>query len=133
MRIYLLADRAALLVNDGRPAVTILPENKGTLYVEGESFEIENGSPVPVVDKESGYCRAKFVDEQGITYKVNRPTLKDGAPYTVADYATGYISLLLKMDSLERENDRLTAEFRELAAATEPDALGHLNIGGTEK
>ena len=41
-----------------------------------------------------------------------------------------YIPLRLKLDDLERQNDRLTAEFHKLAAEIEPDSLGHINIGG---
>ncbi len=134
MRIYLLADRTVLLVDDRRQTVTVEPKLSGKLYINKECFELEaEGSAVPVCKDESGTCRIKFKTKAGIVYKGERALLKDGVPYSVADYATGYIPLRLKMDELERQNNRLVADFHKLAAAIEPDALGIINIGGENK
>ena len=131
MKLYLMADRSALLVDDRRPTVTVEPAIAGTLTIDNERFEIEaDGSPEPVSKTESGVCHVWFESKEGIRYKGERTMLRNGVPHSVADYATGYVPLRLMLDDLQRQNDRLTADFHKLAAEIEPDSLGHINIGG---
>jgi hypothetical protein len=131
MKLYLMTDRSVILVDDLTPTVTVEPGIAGTLTIDDESFEIEaHGSPVPVSKNQSGTCHVWFKTKEGIQYRGDRTVLRDGVPHSVADYATGYVPLRLKLDDLERQNDRLTAEFHKLAAEIEPDSLGHINIGG---
>lgn len=131
MKLYLMTDRSAILVDDLTPTVTVVPEIAGTMTIDDESFEIEaSGSPVPVAKTESGICHVQFETKEGIRYRGERTVLRNGVPHSVADYASGYVALRLKQDDLERQNDRLTAEFHKLAAEIEPDSLGHINIGG---
>lgn len=131
MKLCLLTDRTALLIDDRRGTVTVEPPIAGVMTINDERFEIEaDGSPEPVSKTESGICHVWFETKEGIRYKGDRTILQNGVPHSVADYAAGYIPLRLKLDDLERQNDRLTADFHKLAAEIEPDSLGHINIGG---
>lgn len=130
MRVYLLHDRSALLVDDRQKTVTVEPRVAGVMTVDDEEFEImAEGSPVPVTKNESGICHVKFTTEAGVVYKGERTSLKGGTPYSTADYAAGYVPLRLMLDDLARKSDEL---FR-IAADLQPDSLGHLNIGGNEE
>ena len=134
MKIHLLTDRTVILIDDRQPTVTIEPRIAGVLHINEEEYSLEpEGSPVPVYLKERGTCRVMFDTEAGIRYKGERTTLKAGVPYSVPDYATGFIPLRLKLDELERSNEALRNELHQVTADLEPDSLGYINIGGYEK
>lgn len=134
MKLMLLNRHEALAVRDGKDTVTVCPPCSGMLTVDGKNFPIAaEGTPTPHVTGVIGYVKAVFVDERGIRYPVINPHIKDEAPYSAVDFTKGYYDMIRQIDELAREIERLTQEVLDLRAQIEPDALGHLNIGGEEK
>lgn len=133
MKIYLLNNHEAVVVNDHRDTVCVEPAVGGTLTVEGTGDEIISEQTIsPVYPKLRGYVRASFTDARGVRYKIIRPRVDNGALYSAVDYVGGYMELRLLIDRLEREIERLTRELLDVRGQIQPDALGHMNIGGEE-
>ena len=126
MKICLFIDRTALLVNDHLDHVTIEPPCRGVLEVEGETFTIENGSPVPALPELIGHVRVLFTTEGGPRYVGIRTYMDKGIPASHIDYAAAYVPLRMKLDELERQVDQLAKAYHALAAETRHDALGFL-------
>lgn len=132
MYIRLFTDHTALLENDRKVAVTIEPACEGVLEIEGERFEIKNGSVSPFMPCLIGHVGVTFTTTEGVRYKGINPHMKDGVPFTAPDFTRGYTAMLIRMDSMDREIKRLTQELLDLRARIESDSLGFLNIGGNE-
>lgn len=132
MKIQLLADRTALLLDDRRGVVSIEPACEGVLELEGEKFPLRTGSAVPRNPELIGHVRVVFTPTGGVRHVGINPHMKDGVPFSALDYARGYAPMLIRMDNMAREIRQLTQELLDLRARIEPDSLGFLNIGGNE-
>ncbi len=133
MKIHLLLNHTALIEDDRKPTVTVSPPCGGTLAVEDQRFPIApEGTPVPTLSGVIGYVKAVFIDERGIRYTVINPHIKAEAPYSAVDFTKGFFEMVVYVDTLAREVERLTQELLDVRAQIQPDALGHLNIGGEE-
>lgn len=134
MQLLLLKSHEALAVRDGKDTVTVCPPCSGILTVDGKSFPIAaEKTPTPRVPGVIGYVKAVFTDERGIRYHIIHPHIKNEEPYSAVDFTKEYYNMIRKIDELDREVERLTQEVLDLRAQIQPDALGHLNIGGKEK
>ena len=131
MKIYLLNNHEAVVVNDHKDTVITEPAVGGTLTVEGMRRAIASEQTLaPVYPELRGHVRASFTNEGGIRYKIIRPRVDNGVLYSAVDYVNGYMELRLLIDRQAREIERLTRELLDLRGQIEPDALGHMNIGG---
>ncbi len=126
MKIYLLMDHTALLVNDRKDTVRIEPVCAGTLEIEGRAFPMENGSPTPVLPELIGHVRVIFTPEGGPKYVGIRPHMDAGVPASRIDYAAAYVPLRTKLDELERQVENLAAQLHALSAESKHDAMGFL-------
>lgn len=126
MKIYLLMDHTALLVNDHKDTVKIEPVCAGVLEIEGESYRIGNGSPVPLRKDLIGHVRVVFTPDGGGRYVGIRTHMDVGVPTSRIDYAAAYLPLRLKQDELERQVDELAKQLHELRAMNQHNALGFL-------
>lgn len=133
MTIHLLLNHTALIEDDRKTTVTVYPPCAGTLAVEDNRFTMApTGSPIPRLPGVIGYVKAVFIDERGIRYPVINPHVKAEVPYSAVDFTKEYFRVVRYVDTLAREVERLTQELLDMRAQLEPDALGHLNIGGEE-
>lgn len=133
MKIHLLNNHEAVVVNDRKDTVITEPAVGGTLTVEGMRCAIvSEQTHAPVYPELRGHVRASFINENGIRYKIIRPCIDNGVLYSAVDYVNGYMELRLLIDRQAREIERLTRELLDLRGQIEPDALGHMNIGGEE-
>lgn len=133
MKIYLLNDRTAYLVNDKDDRVIVVngETETGCLHVEGEQFPVKNGQAgLPRMAEMIGHVRAHYTDARGIRWRILNPRMVHGVPYSAVDRST--LELRLLIDGQAREIERLTRELLDLRGQIEPDALGHMNIGGEE-
>lgn len=127
MKIHLLFDKTALLVDDRKPTVTVEPATSGTLEIEGRCFKVEaKGTPAPVLDDLIGHVRVIFEDKRGVRYIGIRPHVKDKTVYSAVDFTSEYVKLRVHVDELERRVEKLTEGFHALAAESKHDALGFL-------
>ena len=126
MKIHLLIDRKALLVDDKQTKVTIEPDGEGTLEIEGFSFPIKSGSEIPRMTDIIGNVTVVFISQKGVRYKAIRTRMKEGIPYSYIDYISEYIQMRIKMDQMERRLDILAEEYHKLSANNKRDALGFL-------
>ena len=133
MKIYLLNNHEAIVVNDHRETVSVEPETVGSLTVEGAKCGITPGKTIePVYSNLFGYVRASFMNASGIRYRIIRPRVDKGGLYSAIDYVNGYLELRLLIDKQAREIERLTRELLDVRGQIQPDALGYMNIGGEE-
>ena len=133
MKITLLINHTALIEDDRKPTVTVSPPCAGTLAVEDKSFIInQTGSPTPRMPGVIGYVKAVFIDAKGARYHVINPHVKAEVLYSAVDFTKEYFRMVGYLDTLDREIERLTQELLDLRAQIQPDALGHLNIGGNK-
>ena len=133
MKIYLLNNHEAIVVNDHRETVSVEPAVDGVLTVEGVRREITSEQTLaPLYPDLRGYVRASFTNGRGIRYRIIRPRVDNGSLYSAVDYVNGYMELRLFIDRMEREIERLTRELLDVRGQIQPDALGHMNIGGEE-
>ena len=132
MKIRLLLNHTALIEDDRKPTVTVSPPCAGTLVVEDQRLPVTDGTPNPRLPGVIGYVKAVFTDERGIRYPVINPHIKAEVPYSAVDFTKEFFHLVGYVDTLAREVERLTQELLDMRAQIEPDALGHLNIGGNE-
>lgn len=133
MKIYLLNNHEAVVVNDHKDTVITVPAVGGTLTVEGMGHAIAlEQTHAPVYPDLHGHVRASFTNEGGIRYKIIRPRVDNGVLYSAVDYVNGYMELRLLIDRQAREIERLTRELLDVRGQIQPDSLGHMNIGGEE-
>jgi hypothetical protein len=133
MKIYLLNDHTAYLIDDKAERVTVVngETEAGVLHVEGERFPVRNGEEgLPRLPELIGHVRAHYTDARGIRWRILHPRMVHGVPYSAVDGST--LELRLLIDGQAREIERLTRELLDLRGQIEPDALGHMNIGGEE-
>ena len=104
MKIQLLADRTALLLDDRRGVVTIEPACEGVLELEGEKFSLRAGSPVPRNPELIGHVRVVFTPTGGVRHVGINPHMKNGVPVSRIDYAAAYLPMRLKIDELALGN-----------------------------
>lgn len=127
MKIYLLFDKTALLVDDHAPTVTVEPPTSGTLEIEGIRCKVEaKGTPAPVLDDLIGHVFVIFEDRRGVCYVGIRPHVKDKTVYSAVDFASEYVKLRVHVDELERRVEKLTEGYHALAAEFKHNALGFL-------
>jgi hypothetical protein len=136
VKICLLLDHTALLMDDNNPTVTVEPACSGVLEIEGHPMRVAPTGTVlsPIRDK-IGHVRVIFTSDRGVTYTAIRPHIVDGVPVSRPDYAVEYPKLLIRTDQLAREVERLTEELHRLSADRKHDALGFIinhNIKHTE-
>lgn len=133
MKLYLLTTHEALAVKDNSPTVTVEPAESGTLVVDGRAYAVTPGkTETPRMSETNGSVKAYFQDRRGIRYGVINPRVDQGSLYTAIDFAGGYVELRILIDRQAREIERLTRELLDVRGRIEPDALGHMNIGGEE-
>lgn len=133
MKIYLLNNHEAYLIDDKAERVTVVngETEAGCLHVEGERFPVRNGeNGLPCLPELIGHVRAHYTDARGIRWRILDPRMVRGVPYSAVDRST--LELRLLIDGQAREIERLTRELLDLRGQIEPDALGHMNIGGEE-
>lgn len=127
MKIQLLADRTALLLDDRRGVVSIEPACEGVLELEGEKFPLRTGSPVPRNPELIGHVRVVFTPTGGVRHVGINPHMKDGVPVSHIDYTAAYLPMRLKIDELERQVDKLACAVHTLEADRKKNALGFLH------
>lgn len=125
MKIQLLADRTALLLDDRRGVVSIEPACEGVL--ELEKFPLRTGSPVPRNPELIGHVRVVFTPTGGVRHVGINPHMKDGVPVSRIDYTAAYLPMRLKIDELERQVDKLARAVHTLEADRKKNALGFLH------
>ena len=133
MKIYLLNDHTAYLEDDKTDTVTVMggETETGCLIIEGDSFPVRNGDEgLPRCPELIGHVRAHYTDARGVRWKIISPRMIHGTPYSAVDRNT--LSLRLLIDKQAREIERLTRELLDVRGQIQPDALGHMNIGGEE-
>lgn len=126
MKIHLLIDHTALLVDDKKPTVTVEPDCAGTLEIEGVCFPVETGSGLKRMPEMIGNVRVVFISRSGVRYKAIKTRMKDGVPYSAVDYVSEYMQMRIKIDQMERRMDRMAEEFHKISAEQKRDALGFL-------
>ena len=126
MKIYLLMDHTALLVNDHKDTVRIEPVCTGLLEIEGKAFPLENGSLTPKLPDLIGHVRVIFTTNTGARYVGICPHMDAGVAVSRIDYAAAYVPMRLKIDELERQVDNLARQLHEVSAQNKRDALGFL-------
>ena len=125
MKIHLLRDHTALLVDDGKPTVSVEPFAVGTLEVEGHPFNIgARGTPNPCLPELIGCAHVSFTDGRGVRYVGIRPRFVKGIPYSAIDFTGEYVNLRIRMDALERQVENIAKELHALAAENKHNALG---------
>lgn len=127
MKIQLLADRTALLLDDRRGTVSIEPACEGVLELEGEFLPLRTGSPVPRNPELIGHVRVVFTPTGGVRHVGINPHMKDGVPVSHIDYTAAYLPMRLKIDELERQVDKLASAVHTLEADRKKNALGFLH------
>lgn len=127
MKIQLLADRTALLLDDRRGTVSIEPECEGVLELEGKKFPLRTGNPVPRNPELIGHVRVVFTPTGGVRHVGINPHMKDGVPVSRIDYTAAYLPMRLKIDELERQVDKLARAVHTLEADRKKNALGFLH------
>lgn len=135
MKIQLLADHTALLLDDRRGTVSIEPACEGVLELEGEKFPLRTGSPVPRNPELIGHVRVVFTPTGGVRHVGINPHMKDGVPVSHIDYTAAYLPMRLKIDELERQVDKLARAVHTLETDRKKNALGflHHNTKNKEK
>ena len=127
MKIQLLADRTALLLDDSRGTVSIEPACEGVLEIEGKKFPLCNGSPVPRNPELIGHVRVVFTPTGGVRHVGINPHMKDGGPVSRIDYPAAYLPMRLTLDELERQVAKLARAVHTLVADRKKNALGFLH------
>lgn len=133
MKIYLLNDHTAYLIDDKAERITVIngETDTGYLIVEGERFPVRNGQEgLPLNPELIGHVRAHYTDDRGIRWRIINPRMVHGVPYSAVDNNT--LTLRLLIDRQAREIERLTRELLDVRGQIQPDSLGHMNIGGEE-
>lgn len=133
MKIQLLADRTALLLDDRRGTVSIEPECEGVLELEGKKFPLRTGSPVPRNPELIGHVRVVFTPTGGVRHVGINPHMMDGVPVSRIDYTAAYLPMRLKIDELERQVDKLARAVHTLEADRKKNALGFLHHNTKKK
>lgn len=134
MILHLLNDHTAMLLDDKQDTVTVVPECRGIMTVDGQRFELEAaGSPNPCVPDAIGHAAVGFTDERGVRYSIAGAHYVKGVPYSSVDFTAEYVRMRLYVDRIDKRNEELHADMLDLRAMVEPDSLGFLNIGGVEK
>lgn len=126
MKIHLFLDHTALLQDDGKKTITILPAAKGTLEIEDRHLEVATGTVFHPMRDLIGHVRVAFVTEKGARYVAVRSYMAEGIPVSRVDYAAAYADVRIHTDALERQVDNLTQAVRELRTDQKHDALGFL-------
>ena len=133
MKIYLLNNHEAYLIDDKKETVTVIngETETGCLVVEGERFPVKNGEEgLPRQQELIGHVRVQYVDGRGVRWKVISPRMVHGVAYSFVD--KNILELRLLIDRQAREIERLTRELLDVRGQIQPDSLGHMNIGGEE-
>lgn len=134
MQIILQLDHKALLRDDRKPTVSIHPNDDGQERVRlefgGKRFELADGSPNPCMPDLIGHVGVNIYDRHHIKYTAKSPRMVAGVPYSAVDFTTEFYDMAMLVDRQARKIERLTQELLETRAQIQPDALGHINIGG---
>ena len=128
MKIYLFIDHTALLVDDKKLTVTTEPACDGMLEIEGRRYAVaaKGTSVIRPLHDIVGQVRVAFTTESGARYVGVTPYMAEGVPVSRVDYATMYAGVRMHLDELERQVDKLTAEYHAFSAENKHDALGFL-------
>ena len=133
MKLHLLNNHTAYLIDDKNDRITVIngETEDGCLHIEGERFPVRNGEEgLPCLPELIGHVRAHYTDARGIRWRILNPRMVRGVPYSAVD--GNILELRLLVDKQAREIERLTRELLDLRGQIQPDALGHMNIGGEE-
>ena len=104
MKIYLLNDHEAVVVNDHGDTVCVDPAVGGVLVVNGQEYPIEVGGAAPDLGGEtSAHVKAVFVKEGGVVYTVIAPRLYKGVLASHPDPYAYAIECRLHLDRVEKE------------------------------
>lgn len=113
MKIYLLNNHEAVVVNDHRETVSVEPTVDGTLVVSGKEYPIKAGGDAPDLGGETAaHIKAAFVKDGGVVYTVIAPRLYKGVLTSHPDPYAYSIECRLHLDRVEKELEAVREELR---------------------
>ena len=113
MKIYLLNNHEAMVINDHRKTVSVEPAVDGTLIVSGKEYPIKVGGDAPDLGGETAaHIKAAFVKDGGVVYTVIAPRLYKGVLTTHLDPYAYAIECRLRVDLVEKELEKVREELR---------------------
>lgn len=125
MKILLLNQHEAVIIDDQADVVTVEPHVNGVLTVNGVNYPIEDGGISPVLE-DRNTVRAVFTTEGGITFTVLYPRIYKGMLTTCFDPYAYAVESRLHIDRLEKELEKTRQELAELRGSIKYDAAGFL-------
>ena len=136
MKICLLLDHTALLMDDKKPTVTVEPSCTGVLEIEGRRYAVDVSGKTPFhpLHELTGQVQVTYTARGGCRYEGVNPHMIEGVPCSRVDYAAEYARLRIHQDEMERQIEKLTEYYHKLRAESVHDALGFLthNTRNTE-
>lgn len=125
MRILLLNQHEAIIIDDKTDVVTVEPHVNGVLTVNGTDYPIRDGG-IPPVPEDRNNVRAAFTTEDGITFTVLHPRIYKGMLTTCFDPYSYAIESRIHIDQLEKALEKTRQELAELRGSIKYDAAGFL-------
>ena len=125
MKIILLNQHEAVVIDDGRKTVTVEPEANGDLVVNGSKFPVTVGGEAPDLGDKK-HVNAVFMTTSGVVYRILAPSVYKGVLTTRFDPYTYAVESRLHIDRLEKELEKTREELRALKGSIKYDALGYL-------
>lgn len=129
MKIYLLNNHEAVVVNDHGDTVCVDPAVGGMLVVNGQEYPIEVGGNAPNLGGETAaHVKAAFVKEGGVVYTVIAPRLYKGVLTSRPDPYAYAIECRLHIDRVERELEAAREELRHHIGTDRKAAMDFLPL-----